>query len=116
MTTMEIGVVFPQTELGGDRGAVRAYAQATADLGFSHVATYEHVLGAEVWEARGQLGAQGVPAGRHSDIRNGRHSQKHARHSGNENVGRGDTGRIHAALSSTVTLVAPVSRRSATGN
>jgi probable F420-dependent oxidoreductase len=54
MTTMEIGVVFPQTELGGDRGAVRAYAQATADLGFSHVATYEHVLGADK-EVHGQL-------------------------------------------------------------
>ena len=24
---MRIGVVFPQTELGGDAGAVRAYAQ-----------------------------------------------------------------------------------------
>jgi probable F420-dependent oxidoreductase len=44
---MEIGVVFPQTELGGDRGAVRAYGQAVADLGFAHVAAYDHVLGAD---------------------------------------------------------------------
>ena len=45
--TMEIGVVFPQTELGGDRGAVRAYGQAVADLGFAHLAAYDHVLGAD---------------------------------------------------------------------
>jgi probable F420-dependent oxidoreductase len=44
---MEIGVVFPQTELGGDRGAVRAYGQAAADLGYAHVAAYDHVLGAD---------------------------------------------------------------------
>jgi probable F420-dependent oxidoreductase len=44
---MEIGVVFPQTELGGDRGAVRAYGHAVADLGYAHVAAYDHVLGAD---------------------------------------------------------------------
>lgn len=44
---MEIGVVFPQTELGGDRGAVRAYGQAVADLGYAHLAAYDHVLGAD---------------------------------------------------------------------
>jgi probable F420-dependent oxidoreductase len=45
--TMDIGVVFPQTELGGDRGAVRAYGQAVADLGYAHLAAYDHVLGAD---------------------------------------------------------------------
>lgn len=44
---MRIGTVFPQTELGGDRGAVRAYGEALADLGFSHVLAYDHVLGAD---------------------------------------------------------------------
>ena len=44
---MKIGVVFPQTELGGDRGAVRAYAQRVEELGFSHVVAYDHVLGAD---------------------------------------------------------------------
>jgi probable F420-dependent oxidoreductase len=44
---MEIGVVFPQTELGGDRGAVRAYGQAASDLGYAHLAAYDHVLGAD---------------------------------------------------------------------
>jgi alkanesulfonate monooxygenase SsuD/methylene tetrahydromethanopterin reductase-like flavin-dependent oxidoreductase (luciferase family) len=44
---MQIGVVFPQTELGGDVGAVRAYGQAVAELGFGHVLAYDHVLGAD---------------------------------------------------------------------
>ena len=44
---MDIGVVFPQTEIGGDVGAVRAYALAVDGLGFSHVLAYDHVLGAD---------------------------------------------------------------------
>ena len=44
---MRIGVVFPQTELGGDAGAVRAYAQRAEELGFTHVLAYDHVLGAD---------------------------------------------------------------------
>src|ERR1700744_2600813 len=44
---MRIGVVFPQTELGGDVGAVRAYAQGTEELGFTHVLAYDHVAGAD---------------------------------------------------------------------
>src|SRR5271156_4018992 len=44
---MKIGVVFPQTELGGDRGAVRAYAEQVQRLGFTHVLAYDHVLGAD---------------------------------------------------------------------
>jgi probable F420-dependent oxidoreductase len=44
---MEIGVVFPQTELGGDRAAVRAFGEAASDLGFDHLAAYDHVLGAD---------------------------------------------------------------------
>jgi probable F420-dependent oxidoreductase len=44
---MDIGVIFPQTEIGGDRGAVRAYGQAASDLGYSHLAAYDHVLGAD---------------------------------------------------------------------
>jgi probable F420-dependent oxidoreductase len=42
-----LGAVFPQTELPADRGAVRAYAQAVADLGFHHVVAYDHVVGAD---------------------------------------------------------------------
>jgi probable F420-dependent oxidoreductase len=44
---MRIGVVFPQTELGGDAGAVRAYAQRVEELGFRHVLAYDHVVGAD---------------------------------------------------------------------
>jgi len=44
---MRIGVVFPQTELGGDVGAVRAYARGAEELGFTHVLAYDHVVGAD---------------------------------------------------------------------
>jgi probable F420-dependent oxidoreductase len=44
---MDIGVVFPQTELGGDVGAVRAYALRVAELGYRHVLAYDHVVGAD---------------------------------------------------------------------
>ena len=44
---MHIGVVFPQTELGGDVGAVRAYALRVAELGYRHVLAYDHVVGAD---------------------------------------------------------------------
>ncbi len=43
---MKIGVVFPQTEIGEDAGGVRAYAQATEELGYDHLLAYDHVLGA----------------------------------------------------------------------
>ena len=44
---MKIGVVFPQTELGGDVGAVRAYGEAVDALGFTHLLAYDHVVGAD---------------------------------------------------------------------
>jgi probable F420-dependent oxidoreductase len=44
---MRIGVVFPQTEIGADTGAVRAYAESVEHLGFTHVLAYDHVLGAD---------------------------------------------------------------------
>jgi probable F420-dependent oxidoreductase len=44
---VRIGVVFPQTELGGDVGAVRAYAQGAEELGFTHLLAYDHVAGAD---------------------------------------------------------------------
>jgi probable F420-dependent oxidoreductase len=40
-------VVFPQTEIGADAGAVRAYAQRVEELGYTHVLAYDHVLGAD---------------------------------------------------------------------
>jgi hypothetical protein len=44
--TMKAGVVYPQIELGGDTGAVKAFAQAAEDLGYDHIVIYDHVLGA----------------------------------------------------------------------
>ena len=44
---MQIGVVFPQTELGGDPGAVRHYAQAAEQQGYRHLLAYDHVVGAD---------------------------------------------------------------------
>ena len=44
---MQIGVVFPQTEIGADVGGVRAYAEAVQDLGYAHVLAADHVLGAD---------------------------------------------------------------------
>ena len=43
---MRIGVVFPQTEFGHDPGAIRGYAQTAEGLGFKHILTYDHILGA----------------------------------------------------------------------
>src|SRR5215469_16621890 len=39
---MKAGVVYPQVELGGDTGAVKA----AEDLGYDHIVIYDHVLGA----------------------------------------------------------------------
>ena len=43
---MKAGVLYPQIELGGDPGAVRAFAQAAEDMGYDHIVIYDHVLGA----------------------------------------------------------------------
>jgi alkanesulfonate monooxygenase SsuD/methylene tetrahydromethanopterin reductase-like flavin-dependent oxidoreductase (luciferase family) len=44
---MEFGAVFPQTEIGNDPLAIRDFAQAAEELGFSHLMIYDHVLGAD---------------------------------------------------------------------
>ena len=44
---VQLGAVFPQTEIGADPGGVRAYAEAVRDLGFDHLIAYDHVLGAD---------------------------------------------------------------------
>jgi probable F420-dependent oxidoreductase len=45
---MRIGVVFPQTEISPDPVAVRDYAQAAEGLGYTHLLTYDHVIGADI--------------------------------------------------------------------
>jgi probable F420-dependent oxidoreductase len=44
---MNVGVVFPQTEIGPDPIAIRDYVQAVEGLGYSHLIVYDHVLGAD---------------------------------------------------------------------
>jgi probable F420-dependent oxidoreductase len=39
--------VFPQTEIGPDAGAIRAYAERAEQLGYRHLLAYDHVLGAD---------------------------------------------------------------------
>jgi len=43
---MDIGVVFPQVEIGQDPAAIRDYAQAVEGMGFTHALAFDHVLGA----------------------------------------------------------------------
>ena len=44
---MRIGVVFPQTELGGDAAPFGPTAQRIEGLGFTHLLAYDHVVGAD---------------------------------------------------------------------
>ncbi len=44
---MKFGVIFPQTEIGNDPGAIRAFAQTAEELGYEHILISEHVLGAD---------------------------------------------------------------------
>jgi len=43
---MNIGVVFPQVEIGEDPAAIRDYAQAMEAMGYTHILVFDHVLGA----------------------------------------------------------------------
>jgi len=47
---MQIGVVFPQTEIGSDPGVIREYVQAVEHFGYQHLVVYDHVLGADTTE------------------------------------------------------------------
>src|SRR5919205_44860 len=62
---MRIGVVFPQTEIGADRAAVRDYAQAAEELGYTHILAYDHVLGANPASRPGWRGAYSYKDGFH---------------------------------------------------
>ena len=43
---MRIGCTFPHEDIGNDPSAIRDFAQAAENLGFSHIMIYDHVLGA----------------------------------------------------------------------
>jgi alkanesulfonate monooxygenase SsuD/methylene tetrahydromethanopterin reductase-like flavin-dependent oxidoreductase (luciferase family) len=42
-----MGAIFPTTEYGTDAVAIRDWAQAAENLGYSNILLYDHVLGAE---------------------------------------------------------------------
>jgi len=44
---MRIGVVFPQAEIAGEAGAVRAYGENISGFGYQHILVYDHVVGAD---------------------------------------------------------------------
>src|SRR6188474_626944 len=44
---MQIGVGFPQTEIGAAVADVRRYGTTVEELGFAHLLAYDHVLGAD---------------------------------------------------------------------
>lgn len=44
---IELGVVFPQMELGRDPGAVTAFVEAVRDIGYTHVVGFDHVVGSQ---------------------------------------------------------------------
>ncbi|HVA22539.1 MAG TPA: LLM class F420-dependent oxidoreductase [Candidatus Micrarchaeia archaeon] len=43
---MELGVIFPQREIGNDPVVIRTYAQGVEAAGFGTLGAYDHVLGA----------------------------------------------------------------------
>jgi probable F420-dependent oxidoreductase len=49
---VNLGVTFPQTEIGTDPLVIRDYAQAAEDLGYHHLLVYDHVIGAQPGEHR----------------------------------------------------------------
>ncbi|HVU66277.1 MAG TPA: LLM class F420-dependent oxidoreductase [Ktedonobacteraceae bacterium] len=53
---MQIGVIFPQNEIGAQPGPLREYAQTVESLGFRHLAAYDHVLGADPSQRPGWKG------------------------------------------------------------
>ena len=44
---MQLGAIFPQTEIGADPGGVRDFAQAAEAMGYQHLLVFDHVLGAD---------------------------------------------------------------------
>ena len=53
---MQLGVTFPQTEIGADPIVIRDYAQAVEGLGYEHLVVFDHVLGADPGNRSGWRG------------------------------------------------------------
>ena len=44
---MQLGVIFPQTEIGADPAGVKDFSQAAESLGYEHLLVFDHVIGAD---------------------------------------------------------------------
>ena len=44
---MQIGAIYPQTELPADPTSVREYVRGVEELGFAHILVFDHVVGAD---------------------------------------------------------------------
>jgi probable F420-dependent oxidoreductase len=44
---MQIGAVYPQTEISAHPDEVREYARGVVELGYTHIQAYEHVVGGD---------------------------------------------------------------------
>jgi probable F420-dependent oxidoreductase len=53
---MQVGVTFPQSEIGTNPEVIRDYARAAEDLGYEHLLAYDHVLGADPSNREGWRG------------------------------------------------------------
>lgn len=65
---MRIGVIYPQSELGGEVGALRAYAQGVEALGYTHLLAYDHVLGADPQVHKGWAGPYDIDTTFHEPL------------------------------------------------
>jgi len=44
---VDVGAIFPQTEITADPGAIRTFVQAVEDMGYANLFVADHVLGAD---------------------------------------------------------------------
>ncbi len=45
---MQIGIIFPQMEIGDDPGGIKAFGQAAESLSYTHISSFDHVVGANL--------------------------------------------------------------------
>ena len=62
---MQIGIVFPQTEIGSDPGGIKAFGQAAETLGYTHISIFDHVIGANLENRPGWKGPYSIASDFH---------------------------------------------------
>ena len=68
MFRMQLGVVYPQTEIGAELGAVKGYAQTVEGLGYEHIRIFDHVVGADPAVYEGWSGAYDITTQFHEPL------------------------------------------------